>query len=665
MDFEEKLYSVGHIPGSWNRREGRPAEKAILTSRLIDRPLRPLFPKGMRHDVSVVATVMSVDTNNIPDIPAMIGASASLATSEIPWAGPIGAVNIGYVDGEYIVNPNDEQREESLLNLTVAGTSEAVLMVEAGAKEVSEEVMLGGILFAHEEIKKIVELINTIVAEIGKEKKEFPLVLPGEDVKAAVREYAMDKVKWMFETFDRSERNAREEQVKAEVAEHFAEQFRGPRSRGRRRALRPAEGSHAPPHHRRGRAPRRPQTHRSAPHLVRSGRSAPSARQRRIHPRSDAGDDRGHPRAVSEKQIIDGIGTEDSKRYMHHYNFPGYSTGEAKPIRSPGRREIGHGALARAISESMIPPVEEFPYCLRLVSEVMSSNGSTSQASVCGSTLALMDAGVPIKRPVAGVAMGLIKDVENTGKVAVLTDIQGLEDFLGDMDFKVAGTAQGITAIQMDIKIKGIDEAILRQALAQAHDGRMHILDKMLDALPAPRPHLSRYAPKIIHFFINPEKIGEVVGPRGKMINKIIEETGVKIDIEDDGSVFIATTDDAAAQKAKSIIEGIVRELKVGDVFTGKVARIMSFGAFVEYAPRQGRHDPHLQAGQRPRGQGGGRGEDRRRTGVQGGGDRLAGPHQPHPQRHPVRRRIHARAPSPAPRWRPRRARPRRPSPRR
>ncbi len=288
---------------------------------------------------------------------------------------------------------------------------------------------------------------------------------------------------------------------------------------------------------------------------------------------------------VSEKQIIDGIGVEDSKRYMHHYNFPGYSTGEAKPIRSPGRREIGHGALAERALEPMIPPVEEFPYCLRLVSEVMSSNGSTSQASVCGSTLSLMDAGVPIKRPVAGVAMGLIKDVENTGKVAVLTDIQGLEDSSGDMDFKVAGTAKGITAIQMDIKIKGIDEPILKQALAQAYDGRMHILDKMLEVLPAPREHLSKYAPKIIHFSINPEKIGEVVGPRGKMINKIIEETGVKIDIEDDGSVYIATTDDEAAKRAKSIIEGIVRELQVGDVFTGKVARIMSFGAFVEYAP--------------------------------------------------------------------------------
>ena len=585
VDFEEKLYSVGHIPGSWNRREGRPAEKAILTSRLIDRPLRPLFPKGMRHDVSVVATVMSVDTNNIPDIPAMIGASASLAVSEIPWAGPIGAVNIGYVDGEYIVNPNDEQREVSLLNLTVAGTSEAVLMVEAGAKEVSEEVMLGGILFAHEEIKKIVELINTIVAEIGKEKKEFPLVLPGEDVKAAVREYAMDKVKWMFETFDRSERNAREEQVKAEVAEHFAEQFEG-------REVEVGDALYGL------------QKEVMRRHIIDEGVRPDGRKLTEVRPiwcevgvlprpHGSAVFTRGQTQVmtvatlapVSEKQIIDGIGTEDSKRYMHHYNFPGYSTGEAKPIRSPGRREIGHGALAERALLPMIPPVEEFPYCLRLVSEVMSSNGSTSQASVCGSTLALMDAGVPIKRPVAGVAMGLIKDVENTGKVAVLTDIQGLEDFLGDMDFKVAGTAQGITAIQMDIKIKGIDEAILRQALAQAHDGRMHILDKMLDALPAPRPHLSRYAPKIIHFFINPEKIGEVVGPRGKMINKIIEETGVKIDIEDDGSVFIATTDDAAAQKARSIIEGIVRELKVGDVFTGKVARIMSFGAFVEYAP--------------------------------------------------------------------------------
>ena len=585
VDFEEKLYSVGHIPGSWNRREGRPAEKAILTSRLIDRPLRPLFPKGMRHDVSVVATVMSVEQDNAPDIPAMIGASAALAISQIPWAGPIGAVNVGYVDGEYVINPTVAQREVSLMNLTVAGTSEAVLMVEAGAKEVSEEVMLGGILFAHEEVKKIVEFINGIVAEIGKPKKEFPLQLPGDDVKQAVREYAYDKVEWMFETFDRAERNAREEQVKAEVSERFAEPFEG-RETEVGDALYAIEKE----------VMRR--------HIIDKGVRPDGRKLTEVRPiwcevgvlprtHGSGVFTRGQTQVmtvatlapVSEKQIIDGIGTEDSKRYMHHYNFPGYSTGEAKPMRSPGRREIGHGALAERALEPMIPPVEEFPYCLRLVSEVMSSNGSTSQASVCGSTLALMDAGVPIKRPVAGVAMGLIKDVENTGKVAVLTDIQGLEDFLGDMDFKVAGTAQGITAIQMDIKIKGIDEAILRQALAQAYDGRMHILGKMLEVLPEPRAELSKYAPKIVHFMINPEKIGEVVGPRGKTINKIIEETGVKIDIEDDGSVFIATENAEAAKRARAIVEGIAKDLEVGDVFTGKVVRIMTFGAFVEYAP--------------------------------------------------------------------------------
>ena len=585
VDFEEKLYSVGHIPGSWNRREGRPAEKAILTSRLIDRPLRPLFPKGMRHDVSVVATVMSVEQDNIPDIPAMIGASAALSISEIPWAGPIGAVNIGYVDGEYVVNPTVEQREVSLMNLTVAGTSEAVLMVEAGAKEVSEEVMLGAILFAHEEIKKIVAFIEGIKAEIGKEKKEFPLQLPGEDVKAAVREYAYEKVQWMFETFDRSERNAREAQVKAEVAEHFAEQFEG-------REVEVGDALYAI------------QKEIMRRHIIDEGVRPDGRKLTEIRPiwcevgvlprpHGSGVFTRGQTQVMtvatlapmSEQQIIDGIGTQDRKRYMHHYNFPGYSTGEAKPARSPGRREIGHGALAERALEPMIPSVEEFPYCLRLVSEVMSSNGSTSQASVCGSTLALMDAGVPIKRPVAGVAMGLIKDVENTGKVAVLTDIQGLEDFLGDMDFKVAGTTKGITAIQMDIKIKGIDEAILRQALAQAYDGRLFILDKMLETIPAPRAELSKHAPKIVSFMINPEKIGEVVGPRGKTINKIIEETGVKIDIEDDGSVFIATEDAEAAKRARQIIEGIAKDPQVGDTFLGKVVRIMTFGAFIEYAP--------------------------------------------------------------------------------
>ena len=585
VDFEEKLYSVGKIPGGFIKREGRPSEKAILTSRLIDRPLRPLFPKGMRNDVQVVAVAMSVDTNNAPEIPAMIGSSAALCVSDIPFAGPTGAVNIGLIDGEFIVNPNDEQRAASELALTVAGTKDAVMMVEAGAKEVSEEVMLKAILFAHEEIKKIVAFIEGIQAEIGKPKREFPLYLPGEDVKSAVREFAMDKVRWMFETFDRAERNAREEQVKQEVEEHFAEQFEG----------RMAEV---------GDALYGLQKEVMRRHIIDEGVRPDGRKLTEVRPiwcetgilprpHGSAVFTRGQTQvlttvtlgAMGDVQILDGISPEDSKRYMHHYNFPPYSTGEAKPLRSPGRREIGHGALAERALEPMIPSEEEFPYALRLVSEVMSSNGSTSQASVCGSTLALMDAGVPIKRPVAGVAMGLIKDVENTGKVAVLTDIQGLEDFLGDMDFKVAGTHKGITAIQMDIKIKGIDEPILRQALAQAYDGRMHILGKMLDTLPAPRPHLSKYAPKIIRFTINPDKIREVIGPGGKMINKIIAETGVKIDIEDDGRVYIATPDEAAAAKARSLIEGIAKDLQVGDIVTGPVVRIMSFGAFIEYAP--------------------------------------------------------------------------------
>ena len=584
VDFEEKLYAVGKIPGGWIRREGRPAEKAILTSRLIDRPLRPLFPKGMRHDVSVVATVMSMDSNNTPEIPAMIGSSIALGISCIPFAGPTGAVNVGYINGKYIINPNDAERVESVMHLTVAGTSEAVLMVEAGANEVSEEVMLGGILFAHEEIKKLVAFQEQIVAELGVPKRTFPLTLPGDDVKAAVRAYAMDKVQYVFETFDRTERQVREAELKADCKAHFAEEFAGRESEigdalyslqkevMRRRII--DEGI-------------RP-----------DGRKLTEVRpiwcETSVLPRAhgSAVFTRGQTQVmtvatlapVSEQQALDTIYPEESKRYMHHYNFPGYSTGEAKPARSPGRREIGHGALAERALEPMIPSTEDFPYALRLVSEVMSSNGSTSQASVCGSTLALMDAGVPIKRPVGGVAMGLIKD-EASGKVAVLTDIQGLEDFLGDMDFKVAGTALGITAIQMDMKIKGIDGAILRQALSQALDGRMHILEKMLDALPAPRPNLSKYAPKIIVFKINPEKIGEVVGPRGKTINKIIEQTGVKIDIEDDGSVYIATSDEAAAKKARQIIEGITKELKVGDEFEGTVVRIMPFGAFLEYAP--------------------------------------------------------------------------------
>lgn len=583
-DFEEKLYAVGRIPGGFIRREGRPTEKATLTARLMDRPLRPLFPKGMRNDVQVVATVLSADTNIPPDVVAMIGSSAALSTSDVPWGGPTGAVTVGYIDGEYIITPSDAQREESLLQLTVSGTKDAVMMVEAGAKEVSEEIMLGAILRAHEEIKRIVAKIEEITAEIGKEKSEIVMVATGEDIAQAVREYALDKCKWVYETFDRSERQRREEQVKGDVQEHFAERFEG-----REREI--GDAIYA--------MNKEIMRGRILSEGVRpDGRDLTTVRpiwsEVGVLPRThgSAVFTRGETQVmtlttlgtVGEAQILDSISPEESKRYMHHYNFPAFSTGEAGRARSPGRREIGHGALAERALLPVLPSEAEFPYAMRLVSEVLSSNGSTSQASVCASTLSLMDAGVPISAPVAGVAMGLIKDAD-TGKVAVLTDIQGLEDFLGDMDFKVAGTQNGITAIQMDIKIKGIDEPILRQALAQALDGRMHILGKMMEALSSPRETLSPYAPKIIHFMIDPDKIREVIGSGGKTINKIIAETGVKIDIEDDGSVFIATPDADAAVKARKIIEGIVREIAVGDVFTGKVVRIMNFGAFVELVP--------------------------------------------------------------------------------
>ncbi len=583
-DFEEKLYSVGRIPGGFIKREGRPTEKATLTSRLIDRPLRPLFPKGMRNDVQVVATVLSVDTNIAPDVAAMIGASAALCVSNIPFGGPIGAVTVGLVDGEFIITPSDAQREVSDLHLTVAGTKDAVMMVEAGANEISEDTMLRAILLAHEEIKRIVALQEQIQAEIGKEKSEVVMAVTGDDITAAVREFAFVKSQWVFETFVRAERQEREEQIKREVLEHFKGEFEG----------REAEIADALYYLNKEIMRTRILNEGVRPDGRKLGEVRPIWSEVSVLPRphGSAVFTRGETQvltvatlgAMGEVQILDGIAPEESKRYMHHYNFPAYSTGEAGRARSPGRREIGHGALAERALLPMIPGEDEFPYAIRLVSEVLSSNGSTSQASVCGSTLSLMDAGVPIKAPVAGVAMGLIKDA-NSDKVAVLTDIQGLEDFLGDMDFKVAGTQNGITAIQMDIKIKGIDEPILRQALTQALEGRLHILSKMMECLPAPRTSLSPYAPKIIRFTINPEKIREVIGPGGKMINKIIAETGVKIDIEDDGRVYIATPDDAAAQKARRIIEGIAKDVEVGDVFMGKVVRIMTFGAFVEFAP--------------------------------------------------------------------------------
>lgn len=584
VEFEEKQYSVGKIPGGFIRREGRPSEKAILTSRLIDRPIRPLFPKGFYNDVQVVATAMSVDNNIPPDIYAMIGSSVALSISDIPFAGPTGSVTVGLIDGAYVINPDMEQREKSILHLTVSGTKDAVMMVEAGAKEVTEDEMLEAIMLAHAEIKKLVAFQEEIVAEVGKEKAVIDYYKVPEEIQQAVREYATDKIAWVMESFDRHERDVREQQVDAEVQEHFAQQFPDKareisdslyvikKETMRRKiidkGIRP-DG--------RGIFDVRPiwcDVHMFArPH----GSAVFTRGQTQVITMTTLG-------PLNDAQELDGIDEAEQKRYMHHYNMPPYSTGEAKPMRSPGRREIGHGALAERALEPMIPSEDEFPYAIRLVSEAVSSNGSTSMASVCGSTLSLMDAGVPIKAPVAGAAMGLIKDTESA-KVVVLTDIQGLEDFLGDMDFKVAGTAKGITAIQMDIKIKGIDEPILKRALAQAHDARMFILGKMLAVLDKPRADVSKYAPKTIVFHIKTDKIREVIGPGGKMINKIIDETGVKIDIEDSGRVVIYAADQEAGKKAKKMIDAIAKDIEVGDVYLGTVVRIMPFGAFVELLP--------------------------------------------------------------------------------
>lgn len=584
VDFEEKQYSVGKIPGGFIRREGRPSEKAILTSRLIDRPIRPLFPKGLFNDVVVVATVLSVDTDVAPDIYGMIGSSVALTVSDIPFAGPTGSVTVGYSNGKYILCPTEAERQESLLHLTVSGTKDAVMMVEAGAKEVSEAVMLEGILFAHEEIKKLVAWQEEIAREIGKQKLDVELYKVPEDIKLAVTEFAKEKINWVMECFDRHEREGREQQVEAEVQAHFAETYPE-----KTREIGDALYSLKKETMRRkiidqGVRPDGRSTMEVRPIWCETGLFA------RTH--GSAVFTRGQTQAMTlttlgalnDAQSLDGIDNEEYKRYMHHYNMPAFSTGEAKTSRSPGRREIGHGALAERALEPMIPDEETFPYAIRVVSEVLSSNGSTSMASVCGSTLSLMDAGVPIKAPVAGAAMGLIKD-EKTGKVAVLTDIQGLEDFLGDMDFKVAGTAEGITAIQMDIKIKGIDKPVLQQALAQAFDARMHILGIMLKELAKPRTELSPYAPKTMVFHINTDKIREVIGPGGKMINKIIDETGVKIDIEDDGRVVIYFINPEAGAAARRMIDAIAKDVEVGEVYLGTVVRILPFGAFVELLP--------------------------------------------------------------------------------
>ena len=587
VDYEEKMYAVGKIPGGFKKREGRASDKAILVSRLIDRPIRPLFPKGLFNDVTVIATALSVDTNIAPEPFAMLGSSIALSISDIPWAGPTGSVTVGLIDGKYVINPDNEQREKSTLHLNLSGTKDAIMMVEAGAKEIEDEEMIGAILFGHEEIKKQCAFIESIVAEVGKPKREMDLYHVPEDLDAAVRAYASEKLDYALDTFDRQERSDRQDAVEKDCLVHFADIYpdmereikdslyyitkekvrakiteKGVRPDGRTLTeIRPIWCEH-------GILPR---VHGSA--VFTRG-------QTQVMTTCTLG-------MMSEVQKLEGLDDETAKRYMHHYNMPGYASGEARGLKSPGRREIGHGALAERALEPVIPSEEEFPYAIRLVSEVLSSNGSTSQASVCGSTMALMDAGVPIKRPVAGIAMGLIKDVES-GKVSVLSDIQGLEDFLGDMDFKVAGSVKGITAIQMDIKIKGIDEKILRQAIKQANEGRHFILNKMLECIPESNKELSKYAPRIITFSINPEKIKDVIGSGGKTINKIIAETGVKIDINDEGQVFIATVGEKLdqAERAKDIIQAITRELEVGDMFITTVARILSQkGAFVELAP--------------------------------------------------------------------------------
>lgn len=589
-DYEEKMYSVGKIPGGYIKREGKPGEKAILTSRLIDRPLRPLFPKGFRNDVVVVASAWSVDHDCSPEIAAMLGSSVALATSDIPWDGPTAAVVVGRVDGELIINPTYEQRMASDINLTVSGTKEAIMMVEAGANEVPEMEMLDAIMFGHEEIKKLCEFIEEIVAEVGKEKMEYKVFKATEEIDAAVREYATEKMITAIKTVEKQERMANMEAVEKETKEHFAEIFpEGEKDvaevlynikKENVRAMILDDGI-------------RPDNRKLT-------EIRPLWSETGLLPRAHGSGlfKRGQTQVLSvatlapenEAQNLDSIDIDrTTKRYMHQYNFPGYCTGEAKTSRGPGRREIGHGALAERALLPVIPSEEEFPYAIRVVSEVLSSNGSSSMASTCGSCLALMDAGVPIKKPVSGIAMGLIEGIneDGTSRYAILSDIQGMEDFLGDMDFKVTGTPDGVTALQMDIKVHGLSREILEQALNQAKEGRAHILENMLEELPEPRKELSPYAPRVIFMRVDPDKVRLVIGPGGKTVNRIVEETGVKIDISDDdvGKICIYSEDMAGAEAAKREIELITKDVEVGEVYTGTVKRIMNFGAFIEILP--------------------------------------------------------------------------------
>ena len=583
VDFEEKLYAVGKIPGSFLKREGRPSEKAVLASRVIDRPIRPLFPKDMRNDVSVVCTVMSVDPDCSPEIAAMVGTSIAISISDIPWRGPISAVSVGYVDGEIVINPTAEQNEKSQMAVTVASTDSRIAMIEAGANEVSDDVMYNGIMAGHAANQPIIELIKKMKEEIGKEKFSYPSNEPDEEMLAAIKEFAIEDIRLALDTDDKTVRDARLKPVYEKVHEKFDELY--PDSAAKIDEC----------------------LYKTQKYVVRrwllderkrvDGRGMdeirPLAAEVGLLPRVHGSGmfTRGQTQVltivtlgpVTDRQLLDGIDDEEYKRYMHHYNFPSYSVGETKPSRGPGRREIGHGALAERALLPVIPPVEEFPYALRLVSEVLSSNGSTSQGSVCGSTLALMDAGVPIKAPVAGISCGLITEGD---RWMTMVDIQGLEDFFGDMDFKVAGTHEGITAIQMDLKIDGLTPEMVKEALEKTHKARDYILDDiMLPQIPAPRAELSKYAPKMLSTVIPTEKIREVIGSGGKVIQKISAECGVKIDIEDDGHVFVSGIDIDNCRRAMTIIDTIVNDPEPGAIYNGKVTRLMDFGAFVEIAP--------------------------------------------------------------------------------
>ncbi|HPT84614.1 MAG TPA: polyribonucleotide nucleotidyltransferase [Bacillota bacterium] len=582
VDFDERQYAAGKIPGGYFRREGRPTEKAIITSRLIDRPLRPLFPKDLRNDVAINLLVLSVDLDNSPEIAAMLGASVALSISDIPWNGPIAGVFVGLVDGEYVLNPTAAQRERSRLELTVAGTKEKVIMIEAGAKEVSNEEMYNAIMFAQEENKKLCEFIANIQAEIGKPKFEYTPEEINQELYEKIKEFCIEDVKAALDTDDKNVRDEAMQALTEKVYAQFDEEY--PDSHAmmdlilyylQKAVVREwlLEGKRVD-----GRA---------------LDEIRPMAAEVGLLPRvhGSAMFTRGQTQVITaatlgslaEAQELDGLDEEETKRYMHHYNMPGFATGEARPSRSPGRREVGHGALAERALVPVLPSLEEFPYAIRCVSEVISSNGSTSQASVCASTLALMDAGVPIKAPVAGISCGLISEGD---RWMTLVDIQGVEDFFGDMDFKVAGTHKGITAIQMDLKIDGLTPEIIWDALEKTKKAREYIIDEiMLKALAAPRPEVSKYAPKMISMKIDPEKIGDVIGPKGKIIQKIQNETNSKIDIEEDGSVFIAAVNPESGEKAKRMIEEIIFEPEVGSIYTGKVTRIIPIGAFVEFAP--------------------------------------------------------------------------------